>query len=444
MLVMTDTRVVAGPAGSPVANEGEATPSSGFFASDLFALHGQSTFVFQGHDGFHAPYGGAQSLQHDASGDETWDLTLFDGVHPWSGGEIWLNEEIDQGFGIGNTLGLAGFSSGEAYKVGRADPYFRLQRAFVRQTVNLGGAPDTQLPDLNQFGLKRSSDRLVLTAGKFAVTDIFDANRYAHDPRQDFLNWTLIDTGTFDYAADSWGYSVGAAGEWYTGRWTMRSGTFLMSNVPNSPDIDTSFHQFQTDGEIEERHSLFGQPGKFLLTAFLTHARMARFADAVTLADRTGQPADGAAVRRIGNRPGVSLSLEQQITPDIGAFARAGWADGKFETYEFTDVDRTLAAGISIGGRRWHRPNDTFGLGGAINVASRGRIAYLAAGGLGLLIGDGRLPDPGGEHIVETYYDADVVGPMHAALDYQWVGNPAYNRNRGPVSIAAVRVHVQM
>ena len=420
-----------------------ARAGAGLVDSDLLALHAQSTFVWQGHDGFHAPYSGPQSLPPAARGAETWDLTFYGGLHPWRGGEIWLDGEVDQGFGIGNTLGIAGFTSGEAYKLGRAAPYLRLQRAFIRQTIDLGGASDDADADLNQFALPRTSDRLVLTVGKFSITDLFDGNDDAHDPRADFLNWSVIDTATFDYAADSWGYSSGAAAELYTGRWTLRSGAFLTSNVPNSPDLDTSLRQFQADAELEERHHLAGRPGKVVVTAFLTHARMARFDDATRRAAGSGEPPTLAPVRRPAERPGIGVSLQQDISRDLGAFLRAGWADGRHESYEFTDVDRTLAAGLSLGGAGWRRPDDRIGLAGAVDVASRQRRAYLAAGGLGLLIGDGRLPHPGDEHIVELYYDAALRAFAHVTLDYQCVGHPAYNRDRGPVSVAAIRLHVQ-
>ncbi|MBB3882762.1 carbohydrate porin [Acetobacter oeni] len=436
---------LAAPAGSPISsNDTASTESPGLIDSDLFALHAQSTFVWQGNDGFHAPYSGSQSLGRSARGAETWDLTLYAGLHPWKGSEIWVNGEVDQGFGIGNTLGIAGFPSGEAYKIGRATPYFRIQRAFWRQTINLGGPQELENADLDLFSEPQSENRLVITAGKFAVTDLYDSNSYAHDPRADFLNWSVIDTGTYDYAADSWGYSAGAVVEWYQGRWTLRSGGFLMSEVPNSPDLDTSFHQFQIDEELEERHTIGGKPGKIIVTAFVSHARMADLATATRLAKQTGQAADDALVRHFANRPGISLTVEQTLTRDLAAFLRAGWSDGRYEAYEFTDIDRTLAGGLSLDGTRWQRARDHIGLAGVVNVASRQEKAYLAAGGTGLLAGDGKLPHPGAEHITELYYDVAIRALGHITLDYQWIGNPAYNRDRGPVSVFAIRLHAQI
>jgi high affinity Mn2+ porin len=184
--------------------------------TDTFAFHGQATYLNQYDPPFRAPYGGQNSLAPNIS-RETADATLYAGMRLWKGAEAWINPEIDQGFGLSGSVGVAGFPSSEAYKVGANDPYLRLQRAFVRQTIDLGGEVQKVDAGLNQFSGSQTSDRLVFTVGKVGVVDIFDTNKYAHDPRGDFMNWSIVDTGTFDYAADAWGYTVGAAAEWYQG-----------------------------------------------------------------------------------------------------------------------------------------------------------------------------------------------------------------------------------
>lgn len=434
---------LAQAAGSSAPSTDGASESSPSVQTGRFAFHAQSTFVYQGQGAFDSPYRGPNSLSPASNGRETWDVTLFAGVRPWKGAEVWINPEVDQGFGLSNTLGAAGFPSGEAYKVGAADPYIRLQRIFFRQTVDLPGEIETVDPDLNQFGGSRSVNRLVFTGGKLSVGDIFDSNRYAHDPRGDFLNWSLIDAGAFDYAADAWGYSAGAALEWYQGRWTARGGAFLLSNVPNSPLIDTRFEQFQLIGELEERHTVAGRPGKLRLTGFVSRGRMARLDDATALARATGEPADPSLVRRYASRPGVSLNVEQQVADDLGVFARAGWANGAYEAYEFTDIDRSYSGGVSLSGQRWGRRADTVAVAGVVNQASAARRRFLDAGGLGILVGDGRLPHPGAERIAEAYYDVGLAKGAHVALDYQRITNPAYNRDRGPVNVVALRLHGQ-
>ena len=417
------------------------TKGPSYLETDRFAFHAQATFVNQATPTFRSPYVGPNSLIPN-QGRETSDVTLYAGAKLWQGAEVWVNPEIDQGFGLSNTLGVAGFTSGEAYKVGADYPYARLHRAFFRQTINLGGDPETIAAGLNQFSGTQTSDRLVITVGKMGVPDIFDTNRYAHDPRSDFMNWALVDTGTFDYAADAWGYSVGGAIEWYTGPWTFRGGVFDLSVTPNSSALDPRFSQFQWDGEIERRYAIFGQPGKIALTGFLTRGGMGSFEDAILLAAATGMPADIAAVRRYQSRGGISINLEQQLVQNVGFFARAGWADGHKEPYEFTDIDHTVAAGLSISGKQWGRDDDTWGIAGVVNGIISVHQAFFNAGGLGILVGDGQLPHPGNEAILETYYSF----PWFAAkltLDYQLVVNPGYNRDRGPASVFGVRLHTQ-
>jgi high affinity Mn2+ porin len=406
-----------------------------------WALHGQTTYVSQYAAPFHAPYSGPNSLVPN-TGRETWDATLYAGRRLWSGAELWLNPEIDQGFGLSNTLGIAGFTSGEAYKVGFAHPYLRIPRTFIRQTIDLGGETDTVTSDLNQLHGSSTTNRIVVTAGKFSVSDLFDTITYAHDPRNDFMNWSVVDAGTWDYAADAWGFTYGAAIEWYQGPWTARAGLFDLSAVPNSAELDHNFNQVQAVYELEHRHALRGRPGKLAVLGFVSHGQMGRLDDAVALAQQTGTIPDTADVRRDASRPGVSVNIEQQILSGVGIFGRAGWANGDFETYEFTDIDRTASGGVSVPGARWGRPRDTFGVAGVVNAISNARIAYFNAGGVGVLVGDGQLPHPGREEILETYYRLPLRS-LQLTADYQFVVHPGYNRDRGPVSVISARLRTQ-
>jgi high affinity Mn2+ porin len=435
-LLMTSGAVYGAP------DEAAAPSTSQDDLGDWFSLHWQATYVEQETLGFNAPYSGRNSLSPNM-GRETVDTTLFAGARLWSGAEAWVNPEIDQGFGLDNTLGVAGFPSGEAYKVGKNQPYLRLQRLFVRQTLNLDDARHPLEGSANQFDCSCSPERLVLTVGKFSVTDVFDTNQYAHDPKRDFLNWALLDAGSFDYAADAWGYTVGAAAEWYLRQWTLRAGVFDLSDVPNSAHLDPGFHEFQIVGEVERRHEILAQPGRLLLTVFNSRGRMGLLDEAVSLAQATGDAVDIATVRRYRSRLGASLSLEQQLSGELGLFARVGKAAGNVESYEFTDIDRTMSVGLSIKGSLWGRPDDTLAMATVINGISGARERYLNAGGLGILVGDGKLPHAGPEKIMETYYNLAIVWHIQLTVDYQWVDNPAYNRDRGPVSIFAVRAHVQ-
>ena len=419
-----------------------ATPGT-----DRVNFHGQTTFVWQGYPAIRSPFAGPNSLPGSGEGRDTFDTTLFAGVRLWQGAELWIDPEIDQGFGLMDSHGAAGFPSAEAYKLGSAYPYARVQRYFIRQTIDLGNETQKVEADINQFAGSQTANRLVLTVGKFAVVDIFDTNKYANNAKSDFLNWSVVNAGSFDYASDGWGYSYGAAAEWYQGRFTLRGGIFDLSVTPaggvspTGADLDPTFDQFQLVGEIEERHELWGQPGKLKITGFLSRGRAGSFQDATDLALATGQPADINAVRMYTSRPGVSLNLEQQVSQNWGVFARAGWADGNIEPWDFTDIDRSVSAGVSINGKQWGRPDDTIGLAGVVNGISGVHEAFLNAGGLGILAGDGQLPNPGLEQIIEMYYSYALSASTRLTFDYQFIANPAYNADRGPVNVFAGRYH---
>ena len=411
-------------------------------AAQAYAINGQTTFVAQRTDAFHSPYSGANSLKPSDS-QETFDATLYAGLRVGPRTELWATPEVDQGFGLSDTLGVAGFPSGEAYKVGKSEPYLKLPRAFARITFDVAGDPEPVEPGLMQLGGEQTTDRVVVTAGKLSVVDVFDASRYAHDARGDFMNWTAIDAGVFDYAADAWGYTIGAAAEWYRHEWTFRGGWFVLSDVPNSPKLDTSGDQYQWVAEIERRFMLGGRAGRVMVTAFDTHGRMGLLDDAVRAAEISGSPVDIAAVRQQRRRLGGHVTFEQELGADLALFARVGAADGRVEAYEFTDVDSAFSTGIALNGTRWARSDDTLGVALLVNAISAERKRYLDAGGLGILVGDGKLPDPGRESIAELYYSARVVARFFVTLDYQYVENPAYNRDRGPVSILGLRFHAQ-
>jgi high affinity Mn2+ porin len=413
-------------------------------APESWAVHGQTTTTLQGNPAFRSPYQGPQSLSPAANARETFDATLYLGVRPWQGAEIWVNPEIDQGFGLSNTLGVAGFPSAEAYKIGQRDPYLRVQRLFIRQTIDLGGEAQTVDPDQNQLGGTQTANRIVITAGKFSVGDIFDTNQYAHDPRGDFLNWSIVDAGAWDYAADAWGYTYGAAGEWYQDWWTIRAGLFDLSTTANSTDLDPVFlSQAQVNLELEERHQLWDQPGKLKLLFYLGRARFGTYADALALGAATGTTPNVSLVSNYRSKYGFGLNLEQQIRPDLGLFARASWAQGDVQAYDFTDISASGSTGISLKGASWGRKDDTVGAAVAINSVSGIARDYFNAGGLGILIGDGQLPKSGLEQIFETYYSLAAFSWATVTADYQFINNPAYNRQRGPVSVLALRLHAQ-
>lgn len=404
--------------------------------------HTQLTNIWQYTDRFRSPYLGPNSLLPGPHWNETTDATLYLGADLGRGLEFWWNPEMNQGIAPSNTLGVAGYVNGDGAKVGKRHPYFRTSRAFFRQTVDLGGGKEDVEADTNRLSRTSTHDRLTFTVGKFNVTDIFDDNAFAHDPKQDFMNWAVIDGGAFDYAADAWGYSYGAAAEWRTGPWTWRGGVFDTSRYPNGKSLTNGFAQFQLMGEVERRYSWLGQDGKLKLTGFLSRARLASYTDAIAWGVANRQPADTTPVRRYRSRPGGVINLEQALSKDVGVFARASVADGRIEAYEYSDIDRSLALGVSVKGARWGRKDDVAAVAVVDSVISDIHKAYLNAGGLGILAGDGKLPHPGDERILEAYYNWAAIDHVHLTFDTQAIQNPAFNRDRGPAVVLGARLHL--
>ncbi|WP_213773833.1 carbohydrate porin [Bradyrhizobium sp. dw_78] len=409
--------------------------------SDDWNVHAQTTFLPSAYPSFRSPYAGANSLPGGGQTQETWTTTAFLGVRLWQGGEFYFNPELAQGFGIGGTLGIAGFPNGEAQKAGAAEPKLRPQRYYLKQTFGLGGGQEEVDDGPNQLPGKRDIDRITLIVGRFAVGDFFDNNSYSHDPRADFMNWALWSSAAYDFPADLPGYTNGAVVEFNRKDWAVRAGAFEVPADPNS-DVLT----YKTGGtvvEFEERHTVFDQPGKLRLGAFANSGNTGNYRQALAIED-----ADPAldinsvmtGIRHDNLKYGFYLNAEQQLVKDIGLFARASWNDGQTEILSFTDVDRSISGGLSIKGSFWGRPSDTVGIGGAINGLSDAHRDFLAAGGLGLLIGDGQL-NYRPEQILETYYAYSVSRNLTVTADYQLITNPAYNADRGPVSVFSARFH---
>ena len=326
---------------------------------------------------------------------------------------------------------------------GDKTPYVRLQRAFARYTINLGGEDSAVTSSANQVATHKTADNITITLGKLSAVDIFDTNIYAHDPRADFLNWAIVDSGAYDYAADAWGYTYGVVTEWTLSWWTWRVGAFDLSKVPNDTALESDFSQFEAVTEFEARHNLLPQPGKVKLLLFANRGRMAKYTDAVRLSQLTGMTPDVALVRQYDTRAGAALNIEQGLSPQIGFFARLSMNDGSKEAYEFTEINRSVAMSLAIKGAAWGRPDDTVGISGVVNSISAAARRYFAAGGLGILIGDGQLPRASWEKIAELYYSAAVTRGISLAFDFQHAAAPAYDAARGPVNILGLRLHAE-
>ena len=404
----------------------------------------QTTYVWQSKQPFSAAYNGPNSLTTTREKSYSFTATAALGYRPWAGGELYFNPEVAQGIPLSNLTGLGGFSNGEIARTAGSTPTFYRARLFLRQTWGLGGDTEPIESDTNQLARMADSRRLVLTVGNFSVLDIFDGNTFSHDPRTQFLNWALMTHGAFDYAADARGYSWGAALEFNYDEWAIRGGRFIQPKEPNQLPLDSRIFQHYGDQiEVEHAHTLSGQPGKIRFLAFRNRTRMARFQDALDNAILTGSTPDINNVRTGEQiKYGFGLNLEQNITDNVGLFTRASWADGQTETYAFTEIDNSISGGVSVKGAYWGRSQDTLGLAFARNGLSSARRDYLAAGGMSFFIGDGTINyQP--EAIWEGYYNWNVTKGLWLTFDAQRIANPAYNADRGPVSIGSLRAHAE-
>jgi high affinity Mn2+ porin len=346
-----------------------------------------------------------------------------------------------QGFGFTDTQGAEGFPNGEAFRLGTDVPNVNVSRLFIRQTIGLGGGQEAVEDSALQLAGKRDVSRLTLTVGRMSAKDIFDGNTYANDPRTQFMNWGLMANESWDYPGDSLGYISGFTAELNEENWAVRYGCFQMPKQSNGTALD--MHVLEAWGmvwEIERRIQLGDHPGAIRALAFLNQAHMGRYQAAVNDPER---PADIVATRAYRYKYGLGLNLEQELVKNVGAFARIGWSDGETEAWVFSDVDRSATLGLSVKGESWRRPEDTFGVAGILNAISGSHRAFFEAGGTGILAGDGAL-SYSIEKIVETYYDAKIWKSMHLSFDYQFIADPAFNRDRGPVSVLGARLHWEL
>jgi hypothetical protein len=414
-------------------------------ADESWNLHLQSTYVWQHKPGFHSPYEGPNSLRGEAETSYSFTGTAALGLRLGRSTEAYFDPEVAQGKPLSGLLGLAGFSNGELAKTSGSKPKFYRARLFVRHTVELGGESSAVESAAHQLAGRQDARRLVFTAGSLSPLDLFDANAFAHDPRTQFQNWSLMTHAAYDYPADTRGYSTGAAVEYFAPGWSLRAARFEVPRQPNQQQLDDRVLRHYGDQlEASRDYEVAGQQGTVRLLAYRIRAVMATYADALALADATGQPPSLDAVRRNEHvKHGVGVSLEHKLRPDLGLFARAMQADGRSEVYSFTEADRSASAGLSLQGASWQRGEDTVGLGFAMHGLSSGHRALLERGGSSFFLGDGALRYRP-EQVVEAYYSASLGHGFSASLDAQRIAHPGYNADRGPASFFGARLHWEM
>jgi high affinity Mn2+ porin len=418
-----------------------ARSSPALGGGERWNVHGQDTFVEQGYFRFHSPYEGTNSLSGSSQAKNTESATAFLGLRMWRGAELYVNPEIDQGFGLNDTHGVSAFPNGEAQKASFPMPRLVIDRLILRQTFGLGGERESVADGPNQLAGERDIARVTVVVGRLAVTDYFDGNGYANDPRTNFMNWNIYGAGAYDWTMDQLSWTWGALAELNERRWALRAGYFLLPTVSSTNTFDTHIPgRGEYALELERRYSLWSEPGAVRLFGWVNHGTMGGYAAAVAEPVSTPNYPDITLTRQVRTNPGVVLNAEQAVTGDLGLFSRASWSPGRVEILGGTDCSESLSLGAVLQGRRWGRPSDAFGLSGVIGGLSPVARAYFAAGGLGILIGDGRL-DYREEKALETYYSYAFAKWAALSFDYQFIVNPGYNADRGPVSIYAIRLH---
>ena len=418
------------------ANEGQS--QFGSYIAPNWEMHSQFTYIQQGYGRFRSPYLGDNSFTPWPQARSTATAGIYLGIRLWQGGELYYNPELLQGFGLHDTSGAAGYPNGEAQKSNFPYPHYNTSRLFIRQIFGLGGEKETIESGPNQLSNKLDVSRVTVQVGKFAVADVFDGNAYARDTRRDFMNWSIWSAGAFDYSADKVGLSYGAVVDFNQKSWALRTGYFLMPVQSNANHFDMQvFKRGSYAAELEMRYALFGRPGKLRTIGWLNSAFSGSYRETL---DNPALNLDIAQTRKGRIKYGYVVNVEQAVTDDIGLFGRWSWNDGKNEIMAFTDIDASLSGGFSIKGARWGREDDKIGIGYAINALSKDHRDFIAAGGLGVLIGDGRL-NYSTERVIETYYSWAMNKDTSLTFDYQLLTNPAYNADRGPISIFAARLH---
>ncbi len=409
-------------------------------------LGAQVTLIGQDLAPFAAAYRGSNSLTSSGDVEATHTYGLYFGSRLTPRLQAYLDIEMARGEAVGNAVGLAGITNGDVIRQGNVQlgqgPY--VARGYVRYSVPLSRHLDTTARTMDQLPGPESVARLEIKVGKLALTDDFDQSRYANSTRAQFCDWGLFNNTAWDYAADTRGYTYEVLIAWVHPLWTLRFGSGLMPRFANGNTLDWSLRHARGDNLELTLHPT--RVGTILrLLSFENHARMGVYAEALARAQGTGQAPDIVAADQPGRRKyGFGLNVEQPLgaAGETGAFLRAGWNDGRTEDFAFTEVDRHWSAGLQLAGARWHRAEDRFGIAVVAHGLSRDHRAYLAAGGKGFLLGDGRL-SYGLEQILETYYRVQLGRYAELSPGFQFVRNPGYNRDRGPAALGTLRLNLR-
>jgi hypothetical protein len=426
----------------PQANDPEAMLPH--FKDTRFWLSGQMNFIFQAHPDFHAAYGGPNSLSPHYEKATSRVMTLYTGVRLNDSTEILVDIEEAGGAALSTGLGLAGNTDLDIVRNPQLSKAPYLGRGMIHKVFALSKDKiENQRTFLSLFD-ELPRRRLEIRFGKFSMPDLLDQNSVGSDTHFQFMNWTVDNNGAWDYAADTRGYTVGFVADYEDRNWGFRFAEGLMPKVANGIDLVWKPWQAHAENwEYELRHGVVPKKGGVVrLLAFTNYANMGIYRNAiaqfqqglVSVPDITNHP------WHITRKYGFGVNIEQNLTRNVRAFARWGWDDGKTESFAYTEVDSTFAEGVGLNGVKWHRKQDRAGVSFVSNGIKKDHQKYLADGGLGFLLGDGRL-NYGRENIMESYYTAHIWRGIYVAPGVQYIVNPGYNRDRGPVVVPTLRLH---
>lgn len=412
-------------------------------------MSGQVNSIFQWHPSFHAQYSGANSFEHASEQADSEVATLYMGLALSPSLEAVADVENSGGSGLSQTLGLAGFTDLDAVRNPSLSPAPYLARLWYRKVIAL--SDDTISVERTPTSMLTTLPvrRLDIHVGKFDMVDFFDLNSVANDSHTQFMNWTVVNNGAYDYAADTRGYTWGGVIDYEDRWWGARFAEALISKRPNGLTLQKNLQDAHSENyEIEVRPELIEKRDTTVrILAFTNFANMGDYHEAIDLFEdgKTPTPEIDDHPMRTTLKYGFGLNAEQEFTDYLRGFARAGWNEGEHESFNYTEVNDTVAFGGDLRGTLWDRPEDKFGVAFVGNGISQRHRQYLADGGLGFLLGDGGL-SYGPERIMESYYNFPI--PVHAgffgAIDIQYIDNPGYNRARGPVVVPGMRVHVEL
>ena len=414
--------------------------------SDRLWLSGQANFISQWHPAFRSPYQGPNSLPPEAQDATSRVLTLFTGLRLTSSTEFLCDVQESGGHGIGESLGLAGVTNLDVVRNPTLSKAPYVARLMWHQIIPLSKkkGPSERTPYSLFSALPER--RLELRFGKLGIADFFDLNAYGSDTSFQFMNWTVDNNGAYDYAADTRGFTFAAMLEYHDRGWALRFAEALLPKVANGIHLDANLSRARAENvELELRGKVFRkQEGIVRFLTFVNHANIGSYRIAIDnfLAGITPKPEISAHPLQTIIKYGFGVNFEQPLNDWIGIFGRWGWNEGRHESFAYTEVDQTAQIGAGASGKRWRRKYDRAGVVFVSNGISRDHQQYLALGGSGFLLGDGRL-NYGRENIFEMYYTANAWRGVYPSFGLQHISNPGYNRDRGPVLVPSLRLHLE-